>query len=194
VNPLIKIVGIDPSLRNTGLAVATYNMETGDLKVEKIGLVQTENETGKTVRKSSDDYRAAGVLIRGINAFVKLHGAAFVVAEIPSGGQDARSAFAFGLCCGVLAAVPVPLIQVSPREVKMAAVGSPTATKGQMISWAMDLWPEAGWHMRKLKGAMVPVADNEHPADACAAIVAGTQTAQFAQALALMEGMRQVPA
>jgi Holliday junction resolvasome RuvABC endonuclease subunit len=117
-------------------------------------------------------------------------GASFVCAEVPTGAQYARAAFAFGLCCGVLAAVNAPLIQVNPKEVKMASVGKATATKGEMINWAVESWPEVEWRRRKLKGALVLVNDNEHPADACAAIAAGLQTAQFAQALSLMHAMQ----
>jgi Holliday junction resolvasome RuvABC endonuclease subunit len=192
MNPIIKIAGIDPSLRNTGLSLASYNIETGDWSVSKIGIVQTENQSGKQVRKSSDDYRSARELIIGVNKFVVEHGVSFVCAEVPTGAQSARAAFSNGVCCGVLAAVPVPLIQVSPTEVKMASVGNRTASKAQMIAWAMGKWPEAGWLTRKLKGAIVPLNDNEHPADACAAIAAGIETVQFAQALAMMASMRAV--
>jgi Holliday junction resolvasome RuvABC endonuclease subunit len=191
---IITIVGLDPSLRNTGLAAARYDINTGNWKVYKIGLVQTENQAGKVVRKSSDDYRCAKELITGVNAFVRAVGASFVCAEVPTGAQDARAAFSFGLCCGVLAAVNAPLIQVNPKEVKMASVGKASATKGEMIGWAVESWPEVEWRRRKLKGALVLVNDNEHPADACAAIAAGLQTAQFAQALSLMHAMQPTAA
>jgi len=190
MNSAIKIVGIDPSLRNTGLALASYDIQTGDWSVQQVSIVQTEKLSGKTVRQSSDDYRCARELITGINKFVKEHGASFVCAEVPTGAQSARAAFSNGVCCAVLAAVSVPLIQVNPTEVKLASVGTKTASKEQIIAWATGQWPDAGWLRRKLKGAMVLTSDNEHPADACAAIAAGVETAQFAQAMALYASVK----
>ncbi len=190
MSAIVKIVGIDPSLRNTGLALASYDLATGDWSVEKVAIVQTEKQSGKTVRQSSDDYRCARELIGGINQFVKASGASFVCAEVPTGAQSARAAFSNGVCCAVLAAVAAPLIQVNPTEVKLASVGTKTASKEQIIAWATEQWPDAGWMRRKLKGAMVLTNDNEHPADACAAIAAGIETAQFAQAMALFASVK----
>lgn len=187
---IVKIVGIDPSLRNTGLALAVYNLVTGAWTVERVAIVQTEKQAGKTVRQSSDDYRCARELISGINKFVEASGASFVCAEVPTGAQSARAAFSNGVCCAVLAAVTAPLIQVNPTEVKLASVGTKTASKAQIIAWATEQWPEAGWLRRKLRGDMVLTNDNEHPADACAAIAAGVETTQFAQAMALYASVR----
>jgi len=176
-------------MRNTGIALADYNIETGDWSVTKVAIVQTTRQVTKTVRQNSDDYRCAREMIRGVDKFMLEHDVKFVFAELPSGGQDARAAFAFGITVATMAGITPPLIQVTPLEVK-AATGTKNATKKQMIEWAMGQYPNAGWFMRKLKGEMVPLGDNEHPADACAAISAGVLTAQFAQTLALAHGMR----
>lgn len=183
---IITLVGIDPALRNTGLSAARYNIDTGTWSVQKVHLIQTENRSGKTVRKSSDDLRCAGEMLKGINRFIAEHGAAFAVAEVPTGTQSARGAFSNGVCCGVLAGVSVPLIEVSPTEVKLASVGSKTASKEQIIEWAVSRWPDAGWLTRKFKGEVKLIADNEHIADACAAVAAGINTAQFEMALGMM--------
>lgn len=187
---IIRLVGIDPSLRNTGLALAAYDLETGDWHIERVAIVQTERRAGKQVRQSSDDYRCARELIGGINEFVACHGASFCCAEVPTGAQSARAAFSNGVCCAVLAAVKVPLIQVSPTEVKLASVGSKTASKQEIIEWASSRWPDAGWLKRKTKGEPRLIADNEHPADACAAVAAGVLTTEFAQAMAMVASMR----
>lgn len=187
----VRIVGIDPALRNTGLAVATYNLATSQWQIEEVELIQTENQSGKTVRKSSDDLRCAQELVNGINRFIKRVGGNFACAEVPTGTQSARGAFSNGVCCGVLASVSVPIIQVSPTEVKLASVGKKTASKDDIIQWAGGKWPHAGWKLRKLKGELVMVNDNEHMADACAAIAAGVETVQFAQAMAMMAAVKK---
>lgn len=187
---LFKIAGIDPGMRNTGIALAEYNLTTGEWAPIKVAIVQTERRAGKVVRQNSDDYRSGREMIRGVDAILREHQVKFVFAELPTGAQSARAAFAFGMTTAIMAGLTPPLIQVTPQEVKMASVGIKTATKEQMIAWAVGRFPDVGWLKRKSKGEMVLMNDNEHLADACAAIAAGVQTVEFAQTLALATGMR----
>lgn len=191
MNQTIRILGIDPALRNTGLAIADYDILTGELNVTKVEIAQTEGgKDGKVVRKSSDDLSRARTLVAEINRVIAVHRPSLAVAEVPGGCQNARGAFSNGVCCGFLACLSLPLIEVSPMEVKLASVGVKTASKDQMIQWAVAKWPNAGWFTRKLKGEIVMTKDNEHVADACAAIAAGLLTAQFAQAISVMQAMQ----
>jgi Holliday junction resolvasome RuvABC endonuclease subunit len=191
VSNLIKVAGIDPSLRNTGLALGHIDLTNGKWDVDRVAIVQTERMAGKVVRQNSDDYRCARELITGINKILAAHGTTFIFAELPTGAQSARAMFSFGLTTAIMAGLTPPLIQVQPREVQIAALGKAGADKAAIIKWATERWPNAGWKTAKTKGVVRLVADNEHPADACAAIAAGIETAQFAQALALAEGMRK---
>jgi len=65
-----------------------------------------------------------------------------------------------------------------------------------MIEWAMEKYPEAPWRMRKLKRKdgngynLVPLADNEHLADAVAILETGLLTPEFRQALQMFASMR----
>ena len=179
----IRIIGCDPAIRNFGFAIAMLNPETMEFRIEDLVLVKTEDEAGKQVRKNSDDIRRAKMLYDGMAAICK--GASFMIAEVPVGSQSARAMASYGICCGVLAACPVPLVQVNPTEVKLAAVGSKHAAKEEMIEWATGKFPDAPWRMRKSKGVMVPTNDNEHLADAVAAIHAGLQTSQVRTALSM---------
>lgn len=187
---IIRILGLDPALRNTGMSIGDYNTLTGDLQITRVELAQTEKSAVKVVRRSSDDLARATLLVEGIKRICLVHKPTIAVAEVPTGCQSARGAFSNGVCCGVLASVPVPLVEVSPTEVKLASVGTKTASKDAIIQWAVAKWPNAGWHTRKLKGSVVLTSDNEHMADACAAIAAGILTPQFAQAVAMMTAMR----
>lgn len=183
----IKILGIDPSMRNTGLALAEVNIATGEWQCRDLQLIQTKpGEGGKTVRKSSEDLATGQTLHRGVMAFIEKHRPAFAVAEVPTGTQSARGSFSNGLCCGLLASLQVPMIEVSPTEVKLASAGHKHACKEEIIEWAVARAPDAPWLYRNLKGKRTPLASNEHLADALAAIAAGLQTQQFRQAIALM--------
>lgn len=176
----IKVVGIDPSLNNTGLAVGTYCTATQELDIRGIKLIETESRSGKTVRKNSDDLRRASEIVTGIQEFIS--DAHVVFAEIPTGSQSARGSFSNGICLGVLGSIGNigsafngRLLQVTPAEVKLKSVGSKVAGKDEMIDWAHERWPDLNWFMYRGKLQK----KNEHVADAIAAINAGIQTDEF---------------
>lgn len=181
----ISMVGIDPALRNVGLAHALYDLDTNSWTIERVVLVKTEPDKSKQVRKSSDDLACARQMLQGIQDFVAATRAQFTAAEIPTGTQSARGSIGNGICIGVLASLPL-VIEVSPTEVKMASVGIKAASKAQMIQWAVAAWPNAGWLTKKLRGEVSLTADNEHLADACAAIAAAVRTPTFGQALQML--------
>lgn len=176
----IRVAGIDPSLNNTGLALGTFDISTGKVDIGLIQLIETEARSKKTVRKSSDDLRRAGEIVSGIHQFIAdCH---VVFAEIPTGSQSARGSFSNGICLGVLSSigtVETPfkgrLIQVSPTDVKLSAVGSKVAGKDEMIDWAYGRYPELEWF--RYRGKLQ--RKNEHVADAIGAINAGVQTDEF---------------
>jgi Holliday junction resolvasome RuvABC endonuclease subunit len=178
--PKIRIAALDGSLRNFGIAKLDYDTDTGDLTVAELVLTKTEKSKVKSVRSSSDNLARAQVLAESIRD--NLSDCAFVFAEVPSGGQDFKAVMAFGIVVGLYASIPAPLIEVSPSETKMAAVGTKTASKAEMIEWATGLYPAAPWRTTKRNGVMVATQDNEHLADAVAIAYAGVRTAQFRQA------------
>jgi hypothetical protein len=188
----IRLVGVDPAIRNFGLVQATFDLDLGSLEINALILPKTDSENGKTVRKNSDDLRRAKVLLQAMREACE--GASLAIAEIPVGSQSARAMASYGICVGVLASCPVPLIQVTPAEVKLAATGRKTATKGEMIAWAMAKYSQANWRTRKRKTAngeiSVPTLDNEHLADAVAAIEAGIKSEQFRAAVEIMRRLR----
>ena len=181
----IQVVGQDPSLRNWGLAIGTYCVETGQLRIDKLKLTTTILPTGKQVRQNSLDLESAFQLYKGAAAAAE--GAQAVFVEVPVGSQSARAMASYGVCVGVLGALRangVPFFEVTPTEVKMASVGNKTATKLEMIEWAMAKHPEANWPTYVRNGQrLVSEAQAEHQADAVAAIYAGILTNAFQQLL-----------
>ena len=97
----------------------------------------------------------------------------------------------YGICVGVLGALRatgIPFFEVTPTEVKMASTGKKTATKQEMIQWAMATHPEANWPVYKQNGELkVSEAKAEHMADATAAIYAGLSCNSFQQLLPFMQ-------
>lgn len=182
---VIKVVGQDPSLRNWGLAVGSLDLETKKLTIEFVDLTNPVLPTGKQVRQNSSDLESALQLYKGATD-VSI-GAHAVFVEVPVGSQSARAMASYGICVGVLGALRangIPFFEVTPTEVKLASVGNKTATKQDMIKWAMAKHPEANWPTYKQNGSiMVSEAKAEHMADAIAAIYAGMTCNSFQQVL-----------
>lgn len=188
---ILKVVGVDPALRNFGIVLADLDMETLEFKVTDMRLVKSEGadkKTRKAVRKNSDDLNRAKLLREGFTEACKDAAMAFV--EVPVGSQSARAMASYGICIGVLAACPIPMIQLTPTEVKIALANEKTATKEEMIEAAVKAHPYAKWLTRKVKGELQLLADNEHLADAVGAIAAGLKTDEFKAATAFLRMLK----
>lgn len=179
----LRVVAFDPSLRNWGYARGILDLSTGKPQIEKIGVINPVFPTGKQVRQNSKDLESALQLSKG--AWEVAFDAQAIFVEVPVGSQSARAMASYGICVGILGALKtgcIPMFEVSPTEVKMAAVGIKTATKDQMIDWAVQQHPEANWPFYNQKGEQLLSREKaEHMADAIAAIYAGTGTASFKQ-------------
>lgn len=189
----IQAIGIDAAFSNMGFAKVYLDLTPAGVEVSclDLHLCTTQVEDKKVVRKSSDDLRRAKEL--QLTMIAQCEGAVFAFAEIPSGSQSASAARSLGIAVGILASCPVPIIEVSPMEVKKIIPGfkgKEKVTKAAIITWARKTWPEAPWLMAKTRGVTRATAANEHLADALAAVMAGIQTPQFKNAV---EMMRAIP-
>jgi Holliday junction resolvasome RuvABC endonuclease subunit len=187
--PRIRIAGLDGSKTNFGIATLVLDTDqmhlpTGGLTVESLLLIKTEKSKIKNVRASSDNLIRSQTIARALREELTKCASAFI--EVPSGGKSYDAVLGFGIVIGIYASLTIPTIEVSPSETKIAAVGTRTASKEEMIEWALELFPDAPWRMHKVKGVMVPNRDNEHLADAVAIALAGIKTPAFKQAIAML--------
>ncbi len=206
----IEVAGVDLAMANMGLARAyvTPRGDDFDIVCAELLLVKTEGQDKKVVRKSSNDLRRAQELVAALRRFTG--GSTFLMVEVPGGGSlSATGARALGLAVGVIACVePHKVIEVSPMEVKAAVAGvrkGKQVTKDEIIAWAAKNWPEGQWlraehkstspakvledgsiMVRKTLPAGRLTKDNEHIADAMAAIKAGTMTPAFRHLMAAL--------
>lgn len=164
-------------------------MDKGILVIDHVDVIQPVLSIGKQVRQNSLDLESAAILCKAALDYAK--GAQAIFVEVPVGSQNSRAAVAYGICVGVLGALRatgIPFVEVTPTEVKMVTVGKKTATKAEMIAWAMAQHPEAPWPMYKENGKLlVSEAKAEHSADATGAIYAGVRTNSFKQTLQLLQ-------
>ena len=187
----IRVCGIDPSMRNWGMAVADLDLRSGLLDVPTLSIIQPRDEKSKQVRKNSKDLALAKQLFEGAYNTAKSCKVVFV--EVPVGSQSARAMASYGVCVGVLgslAGLGITIIEVSPEENKKALTGIKYATKEAMISAAMAEYPTANWPRQERNGATFKKGDlkaeAEHVADAIGAIHAGCATPTFETLLKLL--------
>lgn len=175
----ITVLGLDPSLSNLGAFKAELIIEDGavvNLIPLELSLTKTQKSTSKQVRVNSDDIERCRLLHKGLDSVLTKE-VELVFVELPVGSQSARSMASYGACVSLIAKIDaVPVIQLRPIELKLAACNKKTASKKEMIDWAVKHFPDANW-LKSRNGSVH--SDNEHIADALAAIVAGVRTDEF---------------
>ena len=169
----MRVLSIDPSLRNTALVYSELN--DGVVKVIDALTIETEKSKQKQVRASSDLIQRCDVLHRGVQEYIEKWDPEIIFVETPSGSQSASGMKNYGVSCYLIATLRPRAIEVTPTEVKKATVGTKTASKHEMIAWAFEKHPEAPWTLRN----EFPLAKQEHMADAIAIIYAGMKTRAF---------------
>lgn len=184
----IPVLGMDPSLRNWGMAFSHLDLETGVLDTPDLSLIKTAEEPkGKQVRQNSYDIEAAEELASGVMPLAQQAKVIFV--EVPVGSQSAAAMKGYGVCIGILGAIRaagIPIIEVSEAESKKVMTTRRTATKDEMIQAGMAWYPNANWPMQR---GNVTAGRAEHMADAIAAIHAGVLTQQFQNLMRLFQAV-----
>lgn len=171
----IKIVGLDPSLRNWGIAIGSASLVSGELTVNELKTVTTKAKPkGNSGKTSTWDIETAKILHTEVADAIS--DADIVCVEVPYGSQDVKAAVGRGICLGVLGSLfDDRFILVTPQSVKKI-VGAKDASKKECVQWATAKHPEAPWPMWLGK---VSVGKAEHSADALIAIYAAAQTKEF---------------
>lgn len=183
----IRVAGFDPSLRHWGIACGMYYPASGEIVLRHIEVIEPVSPKNKQIKVCSKDLMAATQLAE--RTWEVAGEAQAVFAEIPVGSQSARGGVGNGVVYGILGSLQArnyPIYELSPTEVKLAAVGSKTASKQDMIDWATALYPTLDWPSKTQKGVTSILAKAEHIADAIAAIHAGVSTTAFKKHLALL--------
>lgn len=181
MNSRVKVVGLDPSLRNWGISVGSINLSKGidSLEIQDLQVIRPVLPTGK-VRQNTLDILSASQLYYGAHKYIQ--GAYAVFVEVPVGSQSARAMVSYGICIGVLGALKsegIPIIELTPNQIKKV-VGAKDTSKSEMIEWAYGLHPEAPWPtVTRLGETKIVEGKAEHMADATAAIYAGVASHEF---------------
>lgn len=160
---MVKIVGLDPSMSNWGIAVMSYTLSTDVLELNQVDVIKTKPIKNSKLRKSIQDLNRAKTLIDGVYEYVK--DADVVVVELPHGSQSAAAMKSYGICIALTAALTsldIPFIYMTALDVKKV-VGDKTASKESIISWVENKHPGI---LSKYKNSA------EHQADATVVVYA----------------------
>ena len=154
----LKIIGLDPSLSNWGIAYMSYT--PFNMELISTDIIQTKPLKKSNLSKAQQDMTRIDKLYIGVQE--ALEDADVVVIELPIGSQSARAMASYGACLGLISSINKPRIYVTPNQVKKV-VGKNTTSKEEIIEWVNLKHPNI---LPKTKSKA------EHMADAVVAIYA----------------------
>lgn len=158
---IVRLVGFDPSLRNWGFCVATYNTQTKALDIYSGDVIQYQPD--KSLRQNLQDLATANALYRALKPLVEQ--ADYYVAELPIGSQSSRAMVSYALCIGILGSFKhtnPKLYTVTPNQVKKQVTTN--ASKQEIIDWCIDKYPTI------LSWLAKPKSKREHICDSIVAL------------------------
>lgn len=163
------VLGIDPSLCNTG--IAAVDLHADGERVIEASVVRTAPSAKKhRVLAGDDNARRVTEIARALDAAIAKHVPAALVIEMPGGSKGAKAAAALALSVGVVVTIAtirkLPLVQVQPLDVKRAMTGRKNADKDEVLLAVERRFPDLEWP------ADLPQGCWEHAADAVGAVVA----------------------
>jgi len=170
---LSVVLGLDPGFACVGYALVDLPATDGETLLS-LGVFRTEKSSKKLkVFASDDNVRRSREIYMFLRDLVAPGAVSAICAETMSFPRNASIAAKMSLCWGVIAALSVqfnlPIVQVSPQQLKKVVTGSKTSDKDAVQAALKARYGEALLNTR-CKG--VPPSMLEHPYDALGAIVA----------------------
>lgn len=177
----MKILGIDPGFGFFGFAVLDTDSRE---EIVEFGTFKTEKSDKKSgVYAADDNVARTRDIYRKLDDLFSVHRPAVMCTEAQSWPRSASSSLKVALFWGALVSIcevyRVPIVQVQPKDMKLAVAGSKSATKDSVKSVVVDRWPETARIMeRRLesypKGHIenIPPGEQVHAYDAAGVIIA----------------------
>jgi Holliday junction resolvasome RuvABC endonuclease subunit len=181
------VLGIDPSLCNTGLAVVEL-LPDGE-RVLKTSVIRTApSPKQRHILVGDDNARRVAEIARGIDGLIHEFNPTAIVFEAPAGSKGAKAARALALSVATVVTIAtlrrLPLVQVQPLDVKRAVCGRKGAGKEDIIVELERRFPDIQWPE--------PPSVVEHAADAIGAVLACLDSPVLQMARKL-DGRRKEP-
>ncbi len=168
-------------MNNWGIACGGYYPDTDGLTIEYLDVIQPVVSSKKETKSNSKDVDRSTQLYEGVIRLVQQADITFI--EVPVGSQNARAGIGNGICFGILGAFRVNkinFIELTPKDIKLAATGFKNATKKQIVTHYQEEYPDTNWPMKTFRGKqVVNMSKANHMADAIGAIEAGIKSLEF---------------
>ena len=166
-----KIIGFDPSLRNWGYCIVTYDAYTRTLEFTNGGVIHSKPDKGFK-RKNLEDLQSATQLYSELSKLLRQYQPDYLVAELPVGSQSSRAMVSYAVCISLCAVLShgdgkntTPLLSVTPYDIKKKVSGITEASKEEVINWVKENYPQAYEWVGKY-----PKSKQEHICDAIVAV------------------------
>lgn len=181
----MRVIGFDPSLTHAGVAVGQLDASFNLVDIIHIETVITAKSKDKKIKRADDDFNRVMKISLRFDEIIDEYKPEWGFCELPYGAQSARAGFAFGIVYGMMGSLPIPMANVSPRDVKMVT-GDKHADKEDMVRWAVENYPHLDWPASTrsndweiMHGDLYVKKNSEHMADACGVLKAGVDTKLF---------------
>lgn len=163
----VRVLGVDPGLANLGLAVLRLSSSSRSGTVELLRALKTKPpQKRRRLLQADADADRLRYLLGCIRETMEEHRPAVVVYEAPVGGRSARGVKSLAYVVGSLVTLcderSLPLLSVSPTDVKVEATGIRNASKEAVVEAMRKRFPSDCW-------ADVLPSAVDHAADALAA-------------------------
>lgn len=173
MNRPIYAIGIDPGLASVGVSVV--RITRAGLQPVAAMVIRTQKAARKRRVRAADDNFERIITIAGtLREVVDAYKPVAVCAESMSWPRNAANAAKMALCWGAMAALiearGLPVVQISPQELKLALTGKRNATKEEVEAALCERFGAAALNKAGIKD--IPRFQQEHAIDALAAVVA----------------------
>lgn len=165
----LKVLGLDPSLRNWGWVKGIYDTETQSLSFYDCGVILTKPDKSK-LKQSIKDKQTATTLYSGLIQLIQ--DTDIVCVELPHGSQSSRAMVSYAVCVAIIGCLQHSfknIVEVTALDVKRI-VGDIDTSKIQIISWVKDKHPEL---------ILPQTSKDEHICDAVVSVYASLNQLKF---------------
>ena len=170
----LKVVGLDPSLRNFGVVKCLVHPND---HIDIIDMCVIHSVVEKHQYNNIADLKSITPMITPL--WEAVEDADLIFAELPVGSQSARAMVSYAVCVTLVALLisQGKSVIITRQSQRNKLVGIKQVTKKDMIDWFNTRFPSNPL-FKKLKAA-----EREHVADAAASVVIGIQMLEYVEFL-----------
>lgn len=155
---MIKLIGLDPSLRNFGVSKAYFDPSTKSLDIYDGFVIQSKPTKSKSQAKQDIEtaystFNCLSPLIAEVDYFT---------AEVPTGSRSSRAMASYGICLGILGSLVATnpnFYHCTPYDVKKV-VGTKETSKEEIIEWVKQTYPSVLSWLPKTKNKAEHICDS----------------------------------